>query len=183
MSLYRQRSLVFGECPSKTPLSDEHICNKCVRFSLYKGLEGPRVSISEVIIKMPKNKLTQKQKLTVFIDTGPDGPGNFVEQDSKGLDWVAVRLSEETCHTNPDLDIMEFVIRAIQTRRAALGDRSLYQPGNRTISFPIAQLATEEERWREAEKVAKFMQKEIYEGRCVIDRRLLFVGEASRSGS
>lgn len=119
----------------------------------------------------------------MFIDTGPDGPGNFVEQDSKGLDWVAVRLSEETCHTSPDLDIMEFVIRAIQTRRAALGDRSLYQPGNRTISFPIAQLATEEERWREAEKVAKSMQKEIYEGRCVIDRRLLFVGQASRSGS
>lgn len=141
------------------------------------GMDQPKTTVEK-----PKPKPSKPEKLTVFIDTGPDGPGNFVEQNSRSLNWVSVRLCEEYCHSRTDLEIMEFVMRAIETKRAVLGDRSLYQAGNRTISFPINRFKKEndEKRWREAAKVAKFMHKEMTEGRCVLDRRLLFAGSPSR---
>lgn len=118
----------------------------------------------------------QQDRLSGFIDIYEDGPETYVEQHHQSPNWVSVRLSQEMFHTHTDAEIMGSVVRAIGSKRAILGDRCLYQPGNRTVSFPIRQRKSLEGHWGEAMTVAKRMLNKIQEERWFFDRHSIFVG-------
>ena len=136
----------------------------------------------EFIKKRPysrKRLRRQDDKLSGFVDVCEDeGPETYIEQNRQSPNWASVHLSREMYRTHTDVEIMEFVIRSLRSKRSVLGDRCLYQPGNRTISFPIRPRKSLEGHWAEAVTVAKAMLNTIQGGGCVFDRQILFVGHA-----
>lgn len=112
---------------------------------------------------------------SVFVE---DGEHIEEELDEENY-WVTVRLTHEMCHTHTDAEIMEFVANAIRTRRAHIGERSLYRPGNRCISFWVEQYIDDDVLWYASETAALHILTEIEMGNLAISRRLLFGSDSS----
>lgn len=108
------------------------------------------------------------------------GIGPIEEEADEDSYWITVRLTPEMGRTHTDVEIMEFVANTIRNRRANIGDRSLYRPGNRCISFATNKWVDDNVLWYDAETVALHILTEMELGNLTLSRGPLFGPSDSR---
>jgi uncharacterized protein YaiE (UPF0345 family) len=113
-----------------------------------------------------------KRTSSVFVQVNKNR--RIKEYSEEGHCWISVRLTDEMEFTHTDVEIMAFVVNAIQNKRDKLTDCSLYKPGNRYISLAVRESMDFDLLWYEAEKKASFILTQIKANKIRLSRKLLF---------